>query len=170
MQPQAKNSGRSSETLDPLRIVGHARPSPSRGVIVSTNYERSADLGLAALTPSPIWATLGMKLIALDPGRATMALEATSRVSNIQGAVHGGAIATLADTAMGAACWTLVEEGVPFATLDLNISFLKSVREGQLIATGSIIRPGRSVHFAECGVTDGTGALIARASCTFHVR
>jgi uncharacterized protein (TIGR00369 family) len=111
-----------------------------------------------------------MKLTVLEPGRATMELDAAPHLSNTQGALHGGAIATLADTAMGASCWTLVEEGSPFATVDLNISYLKSVREGRVVAIGSIIRSGRSVYFAECSVRDESGALVARASCAFHVQ
>ena len=108
-----------------------------------------------------------MKLVALAPGQATLTMEAGPRLTNTHGLIHGGALSTLADTAMGASCWTLVEERAMFTTIELKMSFLKAVRSGVLTATGTIIRSGRSAAFAECSVTDGEGALIARASCTF---
>ena len=94
-------------------------------------------------------------------------MEASPQLRNTQGLTHGGALTTLADTAMGAACWTLVEEGVLFTTIELKMSFLKAARSGLLTATGTILRQGRNAAFAECSVTDQQGALIARASCTF---
>jgi len=134
---------------------------------VATRFERYGERGLAAILPSPIWDLVGMKLVALSPGQATLEMPASPQIMNTQGMVHGGATSTLADTAMGAACWTLVEDNALFTTIELKVSFLKAVRSGTLTATGTIIRQGRSAAFAECSVTDGEGTLIARASCTF---
>jgi uncharacterized protein (TIGR00369 family) len=134
---------------------------------VATNLEQALRHSKDALRPSPIWKQLGMRLISMEPGHATMELRVRKQVTNTQGAVHGGAIATLADTAMGAACWSTMEAGRPFATLDLRVSFLRSVISGRLLAEGVLVRTGKTARFAECTILDGDGILVARASCTF---
>jgi acyl-coenzyme A thioesterase PaaI-like protein len=48
-------------------------------------------------------------------------------------------VTTLLDTAMGGACWTVLEEDESFLTADLRVEFMRSSRPGD--AAGS--RPRR---------------------------
>ncbi|MBI4638812.1 MAG: PaaI family thioesterase [Candidatus Rokubacteria bacterium] len=53
-----------------------------------------------------------------------------------------------------------------FTTLELKINFLKPVRTGRLVATGRVVKGGRTVGLVECDVLDDKEGLVARASST----
>lgn len=107
-----------------------------------------------------------MTLTSSGDGRAVVEMDATERHANPMGTLHGGVLCDLADLAMGAAYASRLAEGETFTTLELKINFLKPVWNAHLVATGRVVRSGRTVGMAECDVTDQTGALVARASCT----
>jgi uncharacterized protein (TIGR00369 family) len=84
--------------------------------------------------------------------------------------MHGGAMSSLLDAAVGGALSTINEAsegGVGQATLDLNISYLGAAREGDLFAEGRIIRRGRTIAFGEADVFDAVGELLARGRVTY---
>jgi uncharacterized protein (TIGR00369 family) len=118
------------------------------------------------LPPAPFAAMVGMKLTAVEPGRARMEVTVDARYANPMGTLHGGVPCTLADSAMGLAYASTLAEGESFTTLELKINFLRPVWSGRLVAEGTVVRRGRTVGLAECSVTDEQGRLIARASST----
>ena len=52
--------------------------------------------------------------------------------------LHGGMVTTLLDTAMGGACWTLLNEDETFLTADLRVEFFRSARPGLLRGEGRV--------------------------------
>lgn len=116
--------------------------------------------------PPPIAELLGMTLITAGEDRAVVELDASERHANPMGTLHGGVLCDLADLAMGAAFASGLADDESFTTLELKINFLKPVWNAHLVATGRVVRRGRSVGMVECDVTDETGALVARASST----
>jgi uncharacterized protein (TIGR00369 family) len=116
----------------------------------------------------PIARTLGLTLVALEPGRAVVALEVDpERHANPMGTLHGGVLCDLADLAMGAACAATLRAGESLATVELTMNFLRPVWEGRLTATARLVQAGRSLGLVECDVTDEGGRLVARAKSTF---
>jgi len=81
-------------------------------------------------------------------------------------AIHGGAIATLLDNAMGWATNTVLQDDENFATADLQIQFVRAAKIGLLKARGSVVRRTRALAFCESEVRDDDGQLIARGSAT----
>ena len=118
-----------------------------------------------ALTP-PFATLIGMKLVAIEPGRARMEITTDGRHANPMGTMHGGVPCALADSAMGLAYASTLDESESFTTLELKINFLRPVWSGTLIAEGMIIQRGRTIGLTECTITDDRGRLIARASST----
>ena len=118
------------------------------------------------LPPAPFPAFVGMKLVAVEPGKARMEMTTEPHHANPMGTLHGGVPCTLADSAMGLAYASTLEDGESFATLELKINFLRPVRTGKLIAEGWVVQRGRTIGLAECTVSDESGRLIARASST----
>ncbi len=57
-------------------------------------------------------------------------------------------------------------DGESFTTLELKINFLKPVWKARLLATGRVVKQGRTVGMVECDVTDEKGSLVARATST----
>jgi uncharacterized protein (TIGR00369 family) len=82
------------------------------------------------------------------------------------GTLHGGVLCDVADAAMGVAYASTLADGESFTTLELKINFLRPFRTGTLIATGRVVKAGRTIGLVECDVTNSEGVLIARAMST----
>ena len=116
--------------------------------------------------PAPVAKLLGFQLTGFEDGVARIEMDADNRHHNPMGIVHGGVLCDLADAAMGVAFASELEEGESFVTLQLSATYLHSIREARLVATGRVLQRGRTAGHAEAEVVDGDGRLIARFSCT----
>lgn len=102
-------------------------------------------------------------------GRAVLSLPFKVKYAQGGGFLHGGALTTLADTAVAMAIKGLLPEGTVFATTELTTRFLAPVKEGRVTATATVTGPeGRSFH-GEATVTDASGREVARFSSVFRV-
>ena len=113
------------------------------------------------------WA--GMEVLAASEGAVTVAMDLGDRHVNLQGLVHGGMLAILADTVCGLAIRSAMEPGRLHVTTDLDIHYLAPARPGRILGHGTSIRVGRSLAFAEASIEDGDGRLLARAQSRFSV-
>lgn len=118
---------------------------------------------------SAFHAGLGLRIEDAGRGEVSLSLEAKPEHLNLQGLVHGGVLATVADTAMGLAIRTALQPGRRHVTIELGVHYLRPAREGRLSAVGTVVRIGSQVAFAEAEVHDERGRLLARASGTFSV-
>jgi uncharacterized protein (TIGR00369 family) len=113
------------------------------------------------------WA--GMEVVAASEGAVTIAMDLDDRHVNLQGLVHGGMLAILADTACGLAIRSAMEPGRLHVTTDLDIHYLAPARPGRILGHGTAVRVGRTLAFAEASIDDDDGRLIARAQSRFSV-
>jgi len=114
-------------------------------------------------------AFLGLRLDRVADGEVDVSLVMEPRHRNLVGTLHGGMIATLADTATGLAYRTVLEPGTSHVTSSLTVTFLAPGRAGTVTARGRVIKRGRRFGYAEADVVDETGTLLARATATFTV-
>lgn len=114
----------------------------------------------------PIAALIGFRLIAIEPDRAVVVLNADERHANPMGTLHGGVLCDVADAAMGMAYASTLGEGESFTTLELKINFLKPIWNAQLRAVGRVVKRGATIGLTECDVLDERDRLVARASAT----
>jgi uncharacterized protein (TIGR00369 family) len=133
---------------------------------MGTMLENARKIIAGELPPAPMASLIGLRLVAIEPGRARFELEADHRHHNPMGTLHGGILCDIADSAMGMAYASTLGEGESFTTLELKINFLRPVRTAHLIAEGTIVQQGRSAGMTECSVTDENGRLIAKATST----
>jgi 2-hydroxymuconate-semialdehyde hydrolase len=121
-----------------------------------------------AAPPPPYVRLLNMRFIAVADGSATFEMPATSELYNPNNVVHGGAITSLADSAMGFAVFSTLAPGETFTTAELHINFLKAVTadSGMLRSIGRVVQRGQQVAVAEADVLDQQNQMIARASST----
>ena len=110
---------------------------------------------------------LGFEVERLYRGRAVLAMKVEDRHRQIHNVVHGGAIATLADTAAAIAAYTVAPQGVELATIELKINYLLPIATGKIEAEGRVLRAGRNFMVVECDVRNHQGALAAKALMTF---
>jgi uncharacterized protein (TIGR00369 family) len=120
-----------------------------------------------AVPPAPIATVLGFNILAVQPGEATIAFEATERFANPMGTLHGGILCDIADAAMSCAYASLLGEGESFTTLELKINFLRPVWKAKLRAAGKVLNAGRTIGLAVCDILDEEDRLVAHATSTF---
>lgn len=107
----------------------------------------------------PFCETLGIELVALEPGHARTALTVTDDLLNFHGTPHGGAIYSLADAAFAAASNSHGETAV---ALETNISYLDAVETGEtLTATAEETHLGGRTAEYEIVVTTESDDRIA---------
>ena len=92
-----------------------------------------------------------MSVVEVGPGRAVFAIEPAEWMYNPLGSVHGGVAATLLDSCMGCAVHTTLDAGVGYATTDLQVRYLRSMRAGagRVLAEGRVVHAGRRTATAE---------------------
>lgn len=120
-----------------------------------------------AASPFHTWA--GVEVVEATPGSVTIAMDVDDHHVNLQGLVHGGMLAILADTACGLAIRSAIEPGRLHATTDLDVHFLSPAGPGRLLGRGTAVKVGRSLAFAEASIEDVEGKLLAKAQGRFSV-
>jgi uncharacterized protein (TIGR00369 family) len=102
-------------------------------------------------------------------GRAVLSLPFMVKFAQGGGFLHGGALTTLADTAVAMAIKTRLPEGTVFATTELTTRFLAPVTAGRVRALATVRGPEGRSFFGEATVTDESGREVARFSSVFRV-
>src|SRR5439155_1452706 len=121
-----------------------------------------------AAPPPPYVRLLNMRFIAVSDGSATFEMPATVDLYNPNNVVHGGALTSLADSAMGFAVFSTLAPGETFTTAELHVNFLRpaTADSGMLRSIGRVVHRGQQLAVAEAEVLDQQNQLIARASST----
>ncbi len=120
-----------------------------------------------AFAAVPYARLLGVELVSAARGEATLALETREELLRMGGMMHGGALASLLDTAAAFAAISLAETSERTVTIDLNVHFLRPVSTGRVEARAHVLREGRRVLIIEVQATDPAGKLIAVATTTY---
>jgi uncharacterized protein (TIGR00369 family) len=110
---------------------------------------------------------IGLELGEVSPGEVSIHLQVRDELRQNQGVVHGGAIASLIDTAAAFAVLTKLDLSERVSTTDLTIHYLRPATNGRLTATARIVRGGRRLFVLSVEVTDDQQILIATAVTTY---
>ena len=113
---------------------------------------------------SPYPHHLGFRLVSVWHDGARVELPIQHHHLQPYGIVHGGVISTLIDTATFWAAYGTIPEDAGLVNVDLKLNYLEPAIRGMLIAEGTLIRPGRTISYAEARVTDERGALVAHGT------
>ena len=103
--------------------------------------------------PTAISQTLGIRIVEIDKGRATLEIDADpAKHGNQQGTIHGGLLCELADAAIGTAHSTLMQDGESFTSIELKVSFFRPSWETTLRAIARPIQSGRTISHYQCDI------------------
>ena len=111
----------------------------------------------------------GFVLAEAEPGRVVLRMRVDQRHRQVHGAVHGGVLAALADTAGGLATYIALPRGKRVATIEMKINYLEAVEGGTVEAEARLIRRGRHVAVVDCEIRDHNRRLVGKALMTFFV-
>jgi uncharacterized protein (TIGR00369 family) len=119
----------------------------------------------------PAARTLGLEVVDVDPGQATidLAFTAPEDWTNPAGNVLGAFVAAMLYDTVGPALIATLEPDQFQSTLDLHVQFLRPVRPGRLAGHGRVQRREGDLAFLEAALSDGAGSTIATASATARV-
>jgi uncharacterized protein (TIGR00369 family) len=136
---------------------------------MSENELDSARMARAreAFASVPYARLLGLELGQITAGAVTIHLDVRDELRQNQGVVHGGAVASLIDTAAAFAVLTQIEINERVTTTDLTIHYLRPARSGRLTAEARIVRGGRRLFVLSIEVRNDQQILVATAVTTY---
>jgi len=118
---------------------------------------------------SPFYKLLNMKIEEVGDNYARLSIEIDERHIQFLRTVHGGVIASLADSA---AAWAIYGsknvKGIP-VTVEMKINFLKPVKSGKLVAEARNLHKGSTIFVSDVEVKNSRGTLIAKSLVTYYI-
>ena len=120
-----------------------------------------------AIKQVPFARLLGFELVDLKPGEATVKLLMRDELRQPYGILHGGATASLIDTATAFAVISVLDENEKATTVDLTVHYLRPLTSGAAICTAKVVRAGRRLLTVSAEVANDEGKLIATALSTY---
>lgn len=146
-----------------------AEALPRYADLAGIDYLRQVRDGL--LPPPPIAQVFGMRFAEVEDGRFSVTCDPREAFFNPLGTVHGGLACTMLDTALGCATHSTLPAGTGYTSIDITVSYLRPVlpTAGPLTATGTVVKRGRRVAFAEAVLTDAAGTAYASATSSLLV-
>jgi uncharacterized protein (TIGR00369 family) len=120
-----------------------------------------------ALKNAPFPRLVGLELVDLRYGEAVIKLEMRDELRQPYGLLHGGATATLIDTATAFALISQQSPDEQSTTVDLTVHYLRPHTEGRITCTAKVVRAGRRITTVSAEAVNEQGKLIATALSTY---
>jgi uncharacterized protein (TIGR00369 family) len=140
-------------------VVGRPGIDWLRGVLAGT------------LPPPQLVADVGIALLRVEEGLVIGEYAVQERHLNGLDSLHGGLLATLADTAGSCAVLSVIPAGTVAPTLEMKINFLRPVpmSTGVVRLEGRLLSRGRTTALAEVRISDASERLLAFATVTCSI-
>lgn len=111
---------------------------------------------------------LGLSYPIYEDGVCKAALEIDDRLINNYGTAHGGVIYSLADVAMGAAVWSILDDDEICKTVEVKINYIKPALPGTLTCEAKVLGRTRKIGTAESEIISN-GQVVAKTRGKFHI-
>lgn len=115
----------------------------------------------------PFAKLLGIEVESVEPGVAVLSMKMREDLKRNGGIAHGGAVATLIDSAMAFAIMPMLGENERSITVDLTIHYLRPVSKGSARAIARVVRAGKRVITVSAELFDSNEKLAATAISTY---
>lgn len=146
-----------------ILIYGHT-PEPA----VSENVVRVTVEQLQTMIQNvPFVTLLGVRILEVGEGTCRARLPYDDRFLQYYNLIHGGVIASLADTMVYMAQATLNGITLNTVTTNLAVTYLGTARQDDLFAEAKILKNGKKLIYGDVSVTDADGRQIAHATATY---
>jgi uncharacterized protein (TIGR00369 family) len=133
-RPQGLNPASAGDRLWQNRRVTDAESTEAMLARVRASFDRQGMMG-----------TLGVEVIAVEPGRVELALRHDDRFTQQHGFLHAGAVASVLDTACGYAAYTVMPPDAAVLTVTYTINLLAPAAGQRFAITGEVVRAGRTL-------------------------
>jgi acyl-CoA thioesterase len=116
----------------------------------------------------PFSELIGLTFTRCEHGFSQCHLEVSQKLLNPHNTLHGGVAYSMADTGMGAALYTCMDEDELCATIEMKIVYFKAVTAGTLTCDTKLIHRSKRIAALESEIKQGE-QLVAKAIGTFSV-
>ena len=119
-----------------------------------------------------IMTTMGAVIDRVAPGEVAIRLPFRDDLTQQNGFLHAGAIATIADSACGYAAFSLMPADADVLSIEFKVNMLSPAKGDAIIARASVIRAGRTIMVCRADVSSLNGAeekLVAAMQATMMV-
>lgn len=106
----------------------------------------------------PFMGHLGARLTALEPGFCEITVDYRRELTQQHGFVHGGVLASIADSAAGYAAFSLMPADASVLTVEYKLNLLRPGQGEAMIARGRVLKPGRTLSVVRADVFARRGA------------
>lgn len=129
----------------------------------------------AATAAAPFSVLLGMEVLEQRPGFLRCKVPVRESHRNGIGLVHGGVLTALVDHVLSIVVYPHVEIGKWVATLDLKMSYIAPVRDGEIVAEAHVVSLRKRIGTVRIDVRNpraegDDGELVAAAMGTVYVK
>ena len=115
--------------------------------------------------------TLSIKFIDIGEDFVKAKMPVNKSVHQPDGILHGGATAALAETVGSTAAFVLLKrKDIIVRGIEISSNHLKSISEGEVIATAKPINLGRTIQLWDIKITNQKGELISISKLTTYTR
>ncbi len=118
---------------------------------------------------TPYYQHIGIKIVETGEGFAKLAVGFDDHLTHPYGYLHGGVIASLADSAGINAVRTTLKKDEKALTLELKINFLLPAKNNEVYAEGKVVHRGKKIAVSDVDVKNPEGQLIAKALVTCSI-
>ena len=120
----------------------------------------------------PMMNHIGAELTVIEPGYCEIQLPYRRELTQQHGYVHGGALATIVDSAAGYAAFSLMPADASVLTVEYKLNILRPGEGERMIARGKVIKAGRSLSVVNAdafAVKGGSETLVVTSIHTLMV-
>lgn len=119
---------------------------------------------------SPFYRHMKIEVENISEEGARVSMSVAAELMNLIGIAHGGAIASVADSACGLALLPHLEAGETAVTQNLDVQYFKPVHAGKIFAEGKLIHRSRQSALLEAVVTNSNGERIGHTYTLHAIR
>ena len=117
---------------------------------------------------NPFGELIGLDFVKCERGYSQCVLEVNERLLNPHKVLHGGVIYSMADTGMGGALYSYLDDDELCATIEIKIVYFKAVTSGTLTCDTKIVHRSKRIAALESEIAKD-GHLVAKATGTFSI-
>jgi len=111
----------------------------------------------------PFMAHIGARITAVEAGFCEIVVEHRPELTQQHGFVHGGVLASIADSAAGYAAFSLMPAEATVLTVEYKLNIVRPGKGEAMIARGRVVKPGRTLFVVQADVyarMEGTEDLV----------
>ena len=111
-----------------------------------------ADRCRASFAAQSFMGTIGATMPVIEPGYCEVHLAVRNDLKQQHGFVHGGALASIADSAAGYAAFSLFDAGSAPLTVEYKLNILRPGQGERMVARARVVKPGRTLTVVQADV------------------